>query len=751
MQYPGVAAAERPSAWRLGGAMLLISFATVLFTLGVWKLLAFFIMPSLFFDLLFVGFPAGAFLGVKFVRISLRGFLRTLWILQGAMVLSVAACLVCKHADYLRAHLFEVRILKLLGQMGAFTVLFLPFFCAYGLSEYVGYQLGDRQLGGRMRLVYGLYLFGAAAAYLVIQPALREVGVTGVLGGSLLLTLAASGILTDRRRERTIVGAICLAIALAFTVLPGASTLEAGFLDLYKGSSMHSTQAYAQNGYRLRFERWGKYSLTEIMSSAGGGQFAGFYNDFMQWEYTPGTGYSSRMLGAIPIHITPRGSRIAIIGSGGGRQVKWALQPRYQFEEILALELEPAVLEAVRKDLKEEFDSVYEAPVVRALCREARGYMQESKESFDLIFMPSVGGYPQMMLEPGNMIRTFDAYAVLKERLTDRGILAIWYPTGLDPVDVLTRQYVRTLGEQGLGLKTQAYRNGDEILILAAKSPATPLPSPAEIDAFLRAPDDPSGLLPRTDTLARTLPFFVLNDPSFKPITDEQPYLAGNVRHIFSLGQLWVLFGLVAAILAFAGVFMFVALRRTGDPGIPGRSYTQVAGLSLLIGANFVLFEHYLCLALFKKLFVFQDALALGAVSFLVLSGLGSLLVRDSARRIVQGIALICLLPVLLFEKHLSSTMLLALILPVAFATGSFFPSVFELAIRNPIAVFAMDALGAALGSATSFFLPIAFGFSAFFPIAAAVFVATSILTWLFTRPGVERSPSIVPAAAGAS
>jgi hypothetical protein len=176
-----------------------------------------------------------------------------------------------------------------------------------------------------------------------------------------------------------------------------------------------------------------------------------------------------------------------------------------------------------------------------------------------------------------------------------------------------------------------------------------------------------------------------------------------------------------------------------------------VAGLSLLIGANFVLFEHYLCLALFKKLFVFQDALALGAVSFLVLSGLGSLLVRDSARRIVQGIALICLLPVLLFEKHLSSTMLLALILPVAFATGSFFPSVFELAIRNPIAVFAMDALGAALGSATSFFLPIAFGFSAFFPIAGAVFVATSILTWLFTRPGVERSPSIVPAAAGAS
>ena len=44
--------------------------------------------------------------------------------------------------------------------------MFLPFFAAYGLSEYMGYQVGRRNLGGRMRLVYALAPFGAAMAYL---------------------------------------------------------------------------------------------------------------------------------------------------------------------------------------------------------------------------------------------------------------------------------------------------------------------------------------------------------------------------------------------------------------------------------------------------------------------------------------------------------------------------------------------------------------------------------------------------------
>lgn len=721
----------------LCAAMFLVSAATVLFTLAVWKLLAFFIMPSLFFDLLFVGFPVGAFLGVKFLRASLPSFRRSLAILQGVMLFSVAACLLCKHFDYLRAHLFEVQLAKLLGQMGTFAALFLPFFSAYGLSEYLGYQYGTERFGGRMRWVYGVYLFGAAAAYAFLGTALSRIGVSGAIAIAFLGVAVASLLLA-----RSFPGRVALAVeALAAAGLLFAPGREERFLELYKGRSAQSTWDYRHGGgYATVFSRWGRYSLTEILRRPEGPsvgpehEYVGFYNDILQWEYSPGCGFSERMLGAVPIHFAPRGGKIAIIGAGGGRQVKWAEQERYDFEEILALEIEPAVVDAVRGPLRELFARVYEHPRIRVAVAEARGYMERTREAFDLIFLPSVGGYPQMMLEPGNMIRTSDAYRTLRERLTDRGALAIWYPRGLDPRGILTDQYVRTLGAGGLGLRTAAYFNHGEYVIFAAKSASAKLPTAREIEAFLAAPEDPSGLPPRRDPEARPYELQVLEDPRFCPISDDQPFLAGNVRHIFSLEQLYALFSIVAAFLAVVGFGVFAWLRKPGDPHVPGRSYAQVALLALLIGANFILCEHLAVLALFRKVYVFYDAILLGAVGFLILSGLGSLAIGPRFRVPAQAAAAALLLALVLGLEYLPLSAALALVAPAAFVTGSFFPALFEACRRNPLVVFAMDAIGAALGSALSFFLPIAFGFSTFFPLAAAVFAVTAFATGLFAR-----------------
>lgn len=766
------------SSTRLSIALFTISFATVLFTLSVWKLLSFFIMPSLFFDLLFVGFPIGAFLGIKYFRVSRDSLLRTLWILQGVMVISVLACLTCKHFDYLRAHLFEVKLHKLIGQMAAFTGLFIPFFCAYGLSEYIGYQVGRSTLKSRMRLVYALYLFGAAFAYLFTElvlhqhlflEALGNVGVSHMLVLSIALVALATALLAETTRQR-LTFAVEAVLLVVLLVSPG---LESGFLRLYKGESFQSTKSYLAatasprgnpdsdtalpgdpKRFRLAFQRWGRYSLTEILESPGDRLFVGFYNDFMQWEYTRGTGFQHRMLGAVPInhiHAIKPGGRVAIIGSGGGRQVQWALQPWFRFERILALELEPAVFAAVRVDLQREFDSVYEAQNVTPHLGEARRYMEASDERFDLVFLPSVGGYPQMMLEPGNMIRTLDAYAVLRDRLTDNGILAIWYPKGLDPELILTEQYVRTLGKQGLGLTTRAYISegpaASEFLILASKSQETRLPSVKEIDSFFLGTEseDPYPLPPVQGTLTREL--FVTDDPDFKPITDEQPFLAGNVRHIFSLANVYTLFAIAAGFLVLVGILLMLALRRNGDPGIPGRSYWQVVALSFLIGANFIIFEHYVILALFKQLYVYHHALVVGAISFLVLSGLGSVIVTNHIRTLLLGVASLLLAVLLICQLagvELPFSALLAGIAPVAFVTGSLFPALFDLAAKNPIAVFAMDAVGAATGSTLSFFLPIAFGFSVFFPFAVAVFVVTAFCTWRFYRGQLDDQPQRV-------
>ena len=73
-------------------------------------------------------------------------------------------------------------------------------------------------------------------------------------------------------------------------------------------------------------------------------------------------------------------------------------------------------------------------------------------------------------------------------------------------------------------------------------------------------------------------------------------------------------------------------MRKRGNPEIPGRSFSKLIIVSLFVGANFLIMEHYLILMLFRKLYVYRDALVLGAISFLLITGLGSTIIRSAMR-----------------------------------------------------------------------------------------------------------------------
>src|SRR3954449_12120833 len=99
---------DGPSGAALAAGLFGLSFASALFTLSIFKLLSFFIMPSLFFDLLFIGFPLGAFVAARWLPPGRGSLLRSLWVLQAIMVASIGCCLLAKRFDYLRAHLFDI-------------------------------------------------------------------------------------------------------------------------------------------------------------------------------------------------------------------------------------------------------------------------------------------------------------------------------------------------------------------------------------------------------------------------------------------------------------------------------------------------------------------------------------------------------------------------------------------------------------------------------------------------------------------
>jgi hypothetical protein len=364
---------------------------------------------------------------------------------------------------------------------------------------------------------------------------------------------------------------------------------------------------------------------------------------------------------------------------------------------------------------------------VRPVRAEARGYFERSDERFDLIYLPSVGGYAQMMIEPGNMVRTFEAHRLLRDHLTGRGVLAIWYPRGLDTKGLLTDQYIRTL--RSLGMPTAAYRNEVEWLILALKDPSTTPPGAEELTALMH--------LDRAAPEAveyRPIRHEVPADPHFVPITDDRPYLAGNVRYVLSMHQVRALFALAGGLMAAMGGVVGIALRRRGDPRIPRRPYAAVVALAILIGANFLLIEHSLVLALFRRLFVYDDALELAVVSFLCFSGLGSLGGSLLKKRWLLPLVAVGFGVLMLGSYRLPLAGVLLAAAPVALATGTFFPALFDRAAANPLAVFALDAIGAGLGAVLATFVPILWGFGAVFVVAGALFALTAAADALFHR-----------------
>jgi spermidine synthase len=526
---------------------------------------------------------------------------------------------------------------------------------------------------------------------------------------------------------------LVLQVAVAASLL--LPRLEGGFLKLYKGTSPQSTHEYATAGFKTIYQEWGKYSLIEIMEAPGLDGYIGFYNDIIQWAFAPATGFTTHSIGMLPIELAPAGGHIAIIGAGAGRQVQYARKSGRDFAEILAIEVEPAVIAAVKGRLAERFDHVYDDSRVQLLIHEARSHMEDTGKRFDLIYLPSVGGYPQMMLEPGNMIRTLEAHKTLARRLTERGVLAIWYPAVLDPRTILTEQYIRTLESPEIGLQVRAYRNGSEFLILAAHR-AESLPTLEQVQEFYLRPAIArfgSAFAPLfvnpTVSVAKTW-----DSSLFKPITDNQPFLAGNIQHIFSLRQLGILFALVLGLMLGLAGLLYLLLRNRGNPGITGRSFSRLIIVSLFVGANFLIMEHYLILMLFRKLYVYRDALVLGAIGFLLVTGLGSTFIKPAMRPLFQIMGGVFILLLLLFQDSLSPLANLALIAPVALVTGSFFPALFEAAAENPLGVFAADSIGAATGSMASFFIPIVFGFDWFFAFAAVAFWVTALLTYTFFR-----------------
>lgn len=131
---------------------------------------------------------------------------------------------------------------------------------------------------------------------------------------------------------------------------------------------------------------------------------------------------AQQTLGNIPMLLSDvPGARVNLIGFGAGGASWEVLQ--YDVSEVHTVELVPGVLKAAEWFPEINHD-VLDQPRYRAILNDGRNYALVSEEKYDVISIDLTS--PKMA---GNgSLYTLDFYETVKERLTDRGLVAQWLP-----------------------------------------------------------------------------------------------------------------------------------------------------------------------------------------------------------------------------------------------------------------------------------------------------------------------------------
>ncbi|MFQ5419922.1 MAG: hypothetical protein ACE5EY_06120, partial [Anaerolineae bacterium] len=140
---------------------------------------------------------------------------------------------------------------------------------------------------------------------------------------------------------------------------------------------------------------------------------------FLRWDLT-----------SLAYHLADN-PKTLVIGPGGGRDVLSALASGSG--DVTAVEVNPAVINAVRGQFADFAGHLYERPDVHVQVADARGFVERSQEQYDVIQASLIdtwaaGGSGAFALSE-NSLYTQEAFETYYEHLSDQGILTIsrWY------------------------------------------------------------------------------------------------------------------------------------------------------------------------------------------------------------------------------------------------------------------------------------------------------------------------------------
>jgi hypothetical protein len=145
---------------------------------------------------------------------------------------------------------------------------------------------------------------------------------------------------------------------------------------------------------------------------------------------------------------------------------------------------------------------------------------------------------------------------------------------------------------------------------------------------------------------------------------------------------------------------------------------------------NFLLLEQFFIYKFFRILDRPMDAMFLGTVGFMLVTGASGIALTAGHRRLTALLLLALATGAVLAARVVPAETVpgVAAALPLAIVTGALFPTLFRGSEGALLVVFAADALGTLVGGVVAFLWPIAWGFQSYDRVTLIAFAATALL-----------------------
>jgi predicted membrane-bound spermidine synthase len=500
------------------------------------------------------------------------------------------------------------------------------------------------------------------------------------------------------------------------------------------------------------------------------------------------------------VHYIRPGSRVLVVGSGGGRDVLSALV--FHQKQVVGVEINDAILNATNKTFGDFTGHLDRLPQVKFVNDEARSYITRQRQPYDIIQISLVDTWAATaagaLVLTENSLYTVNAWKIFLERLTARGVLSVshWY-TRTVPYSIYRLTSLANAALRGMGVHSP--RN--HIIIVRNMLRQNPGNTPDGLGTLLVSREPFSSEdLDRMDELARRLKFEVVLspryalDPTFAilassgkvpsslaalpmnlaPPTDNKPFFfywvrprdlfnpqtwrapgtGSNWNAVFILGSLL----LIVTVLTILSIIVPLILRKPMKKGIrPWPMLTFFAA----IGLGFMLIE----ISQMQRLMIFlgEPVYGLSVVLFALLlsSGLGSYLTRNiygddlrgkGFRRLsglLGALILFGLMTPPLMSRFAASTtpvrilVAVGILLPLGFLMGMPFPlGLKQASMTSPTLtpwLWGINGATSVYASVLAIVVALAFGISATFWLGFACYAAALIgFLW-----GTERKPVV--------